>query len=210
LEQRIRAELQRLLGRQVRSASAPSSTNTGLKLELLEGRIREIVRLHLGQGAGQPSPDGSFPAGLDLDLLESQMRALIRRKQRGEADAAGSVSVEVEIDRHALERRVRQEIEQAISPRSAQGGGGDEVGTPLDRRLLERRVRSEMVRRIPSLGGLGWDGLVWAEAELPLESDLLADRMRKSIRRALRDYRVIISSRLTDDEIERMIGRLLP
>lgn len=206
LEERVRGELQRLLGRQVKVRKEPGQTAPAIDLELLEGRIREILWSQFERSGTWKKRAKPLPPGLDLELLEREVRRQLRTKLE-EGESAGAPSPISGVDRDLLRRRVREEIRRALE-RNMKGDGGTE--DTVDRQLLETRLRQEMARRIPAMKELGWDGRTVGQAEPPIDRELLADRMRKSIRRALRDYRVVASSRLTDAEIERMIGRLLP
>lgn len=208
LEQRVRQELQRLLGREVRDGSR-SDDGPKVDLELLEDRLRQVLHRLLVGGDGSRLDREGLPPELDLDLVERRMRSILRSRIARSIDERGLGSRLDGFDMVILGQRVREEISRALDGQAPDSARERARLPAFDRDLIEIRVKQELARRIPRLRELGWGGRSLEAPAAPLDTSLVAGRTRKAIRRALLEYRDRSGPRLTDDDIDRLVARVV-
>lgn len=207
LEQRVRQELQRLLGREVRGGARAGASKADL--EFLETRLRQVLQHLLTGGAGSGLDPDRLPSALDIDIIERRMRSILRSRLARSMGERGPGTRLDGFDMVILGQRVREEVARALDSETP---GSDDEQIRLqafDRDLIEIRVKQELAHRIPRLRELGWGGKASQAATSPLVPSLASSRMRNAIRRALKEYRDLTGPRLSDDDIDDLIDRVV-
>lgn len=210
LESRIQAEMNRLLGNggRRRQIEGAQEIRAPLDLQVLEDRVGEALRMFLLAPEAQDHAPVN-PVGPDRDLLERHARGVLQAKL-GRGDSAKNEPQPGPVDRPLLKERVTAALRRVTGRKQPDAGaGGPAARAPVDRTLLEGRVRRELGKRVE-----GVESTERAKPEvLPIpesEVRILEERLRAAVRRALSGRAVLGGQRLADEEIDRMIERLLP